>query len=187
MKNIKRLIILSVLIISIINGFCQDTTAVVTLKGNQTADQLFKKAKEWFALSFKSANDVIQLTDAETKTIIAKGEISFGMHSGKYIVPMYYGFTFSSQFKDGRYKYEIIDSRIINGTTREITPILEYKEMTTPEGYNAYLKRHKLGGLVSVEKGVKSANENWPIIVGLPNKLIIDLTDYLNKDKNSNW
>ena len=44
----KRLIIL-LLLITTLCGYGQDTTAVVTLSNNQTADQLFKKAKEWYA------------------------------------------------------------------------------------------------------------------------------------------
>ena len=184
----KRLIILLLLITSILNGYCQDTTAVVTLNGNLTSDQLFKKAKEWYALTFKSANDVIQLSDLDTKKIIAKGEVEFSYRVNSFHFPYIYAFTLSVQFKDGRYKYDLTNTRAFAKEKGGVeTSMEDFKKMQTPEGYRELLKGVKFGGMVNVEKASKQANENYSNMRSIQYNLIKSLTDYLNMDKNNNW
>lgn len=74
-------------------------TGLVTVDTTLTKNELYSKTKEWFAKSFKSANDVIQMDDKEAGIIIGKGNFSDRKSCG--II----NFTLKVQVKDGRYKY----------------------------------------------------------------------------------
>jgi hypothetical protein len=78
-------------------------TELVKVDSAITKDQLFSKAKEWIAISFKSANDVIQMDDKVNGIIIAKGNIP--VNGGLYLDNSRIDFTLKIQVKDGRYKY----------------------------------------------------------------------------------
>ena len=75
-------------------------TEVVEMPG-VTKDVLYSRAYEWFAKSFVSANNVIQMQDKEAGKIIGKG--CYGFDKNKV------NFTLSIYLKDGKYKYEITD------------------------------------------------------------------------------
>ena len=68
-------------------------------------DQLFSKAKEWIALNYKSANDVIQLVDKETSKIILKGNFSTSL----FLKQGWIGHTLVLDFKDGKFRYSYTD------------------------------------------------------------------------------
>jgi hypothetical protein len=68
-------------------------------------DILFLKAKEWIALNYKSANDVIQLADKETCKIILKGAFSTSM----FMKEGWLEHTLVLDFKDGKFKYSYTD------------------------------------------------------------------------------
>jgi hypothetical protein len=76
-------------------------TELVTVDSSLTQEILHYKAKEWFAQSFRSANDVIQMDDKDAGIIIGKG-----LFSTRYTVGDIH-FTMKVQVKDGRYKYWI--------------------------------------------------------------------------------
>lgn len=69
-------------------------------------EKIYSKTKEWFALNFKSSNDVIQLDDRENFTIIGKGAIKVNLMS---FDAGFVRFTIKVQAKDNKYKYEISD------------------------------------------------------------------------------
>ena len=77
-------------------------TEVVEVEG-ASKDQLFARAKKWFATTYKSSNDVIQLDDKENGEIVGKG--NFGITY--YARNPHIGHTISILVKDGRYKYAI--------------------------------------------------------------------------------
>jgi len=70
---------------------------------------LYSRSKQFFVDTFKSANDVIQLDDKESGTIIGKGfsDIYIKIVSSPVAIQMWY--SIKIQCKDGRYKYEIYD------------------------------------------------------------------------------
>ncbi|HZK69306.1 MAG TPA: DUF4468 domain-containing protein [Paludibacter sp.] len=82
-------------------------TDLVKVDSTLTSDELYTRARSWFATAFKSANNVIQMEDKSTGIIIGKGNFSireqFGLASG------HVSFTIKTQVKDGRYKYWIND------------------------------------------------------------------------------
>lgn len=79
--------------------------AVEELSQDLTKDQLFAKAKQWIALNYKSANDVIQLADENEGKIICKGNFPTDMFMKKGWIEH----TMVLDFKDGRMRYTFTD------------------------------------------------------------------------------
>jgi hypothetical protein len=72
--------------------------------------ELYVRAHEWFANTFKSAKDVIQLDDKEAGKIVGKGFYDAGIpksYGGIIHSPLIgsVNFTVEIQTKDGKYKY----------------------------------------------------------------------------------
>jgi len=72
-----------------------------------TKDQLYSVAREWFARTFKSSNDVLQMDDRKAGKLIGKG--SFEIEMTPYLTESYVEFTISIYVKNGKYKYEFTD------------------------------------------------------------------------------
>lgn len=79
-----------------------ERTKVVDVDSVTTAEVLRAKARKWFVDTFKDANEVIQMDDAATNTIIGKGSTEFGAYAGIH-------FTISVECKHGRFRYRIYD------------------------------------------------------------------------------
>lgn len=81
-------------------------TEVVDVDTTLTKHALFNNAIEWLTITYKSANDVIQMKDDESGKIIAKGNLN--------TVPLVLGrpypghttITITISCKNGKYKYE---------------------------------------------------------------------------------
>lgn len=101
----KRVLLLLLAIMPLL-CFSQKYSEVVQTEG-RNADQLYAKAKEWFALSFNSANDVIQLDDPTNKKIIGKGVQSITYTVGKTPTSMDVHYTLMVETKDNRYKQSV--------------------------------------------------------------------------------
>lgn len=80
---------------------------VVPIEG-VTQDALYGKAKLWFANSFNSAQDVIQMDDKQNGVIVGKG-ITIINEPGMQPVRKTWYYTIKIQVKDGKYKAEIYD------------------------------------------------------------------------------
>lgn len=65
------------------------------------ADMIFTKAKEWIAINYKSANDVIQLADKESLKIIVKGNFKTSM----FMKDGWIAHTLILDFKDNKLRY----------------------------------------------------------------------------------
>jgi len=127
----------------------QEYSEIITVDG-KTAQQLYTSAREWFAKTFVSANDVIQMEDPTSGKIIGKGSshISESYIAGKGVgsffttIDWYPNYTLKIEVKDGRYKYELTDIKINSkseaGTTEipfadYLAKIDEYKNGSDPE------------------------------------------------------
>lgn len=80
-------------------------SAIIKVEGI-SKDELYNRAKEWFVITYNSAQDVLQMDDKSAGKIIGKGT-----SSGKYKFMMsntdyYLNYTLSVTVKDGRYRYE---------------------------------------------------------------------------------
>jgi hypothetical protein len=73
-----------------------------------SATDLYIKANEWFARTFNSANNVIQMQDKEAGKIIGKGNITAYGHFKNFESGIW-KFTVSFTAKEGRFRYVISD------------------------------------------------------------------------------
>jgi len=75
---------------------------VVTVE-NTDKDALYGRIYEWFARTYNSANDVIQLNDKENGKIVGKGIFKIDYYQRKPTI----SHTISVYVKDGRFRYVI--------------------------------------------------------------------------------
>lgn len=87
---------------------------VIYQKGSQSELQCV--LREWIAVNFKSAQDVMQLDDVDSGTIIAKGSHTFNTQVMGMPIPNTLDFSLNIKFKEGRFKYKILITDVKNGT-----------------------------------------------------------------------
>lgn len=184
-----KLIIFIILLFPLLSD-AQIHSEVIEVPG-KSADQMYKAAKEWFALTFKSANDVIQLDDPTERKIIGKGVKQVQALVGG--VPSYLNIHFNLlvQFRDGRYKYNIESTELKSASGHSYT-YEELKATATEEGLNAYYNKlninpRMLGSRV-FEDNLKS---NQKLVTDAEIQLkgiIIDMDRSLRKvDDDEDW
>ncbi|MFA9371888.1 MAG: DUF4468 domain-containing protein [Labilibaculum antarcticum] len=125
----KKILIAFMLLCSV-SAFAKEYTEVVEVPG-KNADQLYSTAREWFAETFKSADDVLQMDDPVAGKLIGKGLVKVPIVSGKYSVATNMRFTIKVFVKDGRYKCDITNILIGGG---EGATIDEYESACGYEG-----------------------------------------------------
>lgn len=102
-------------------------------------DELYLRAREWFARTFVSSQEVIQMDDKQGGKIIGKG-VSSGSYSIMLSPILYYlNYTVSVTVKDGRYRYEISPFTI---------------EGTSPDGLYTVYRSGEKGIKYSISKKV---------------------------------
>lgn len=202
MKKLMLIICLNVAL----SCYCQEYSEVVQAEG-KTSQQLYTTAREWFAKTFVSANDVIQMEDPASGKIIGKGSnhISESYVIGKGLTAIftkldwYPNYTLKIEVKDGRYKYELTDIKIKSisefGTTDVayadyLAQIDEYKNGSDPE----WLMANPTGGVKmnkSTAKIFAQTNEaTYKLIQNTKtsiDNLIDDLKANMAKLDTSNW
>jgi uncharacterized protein with TBP-like fold DUF4468 len=84
---------------------------VIKIDTTLSSNELYLRARAWFAESYRSAQDVIQMDDKENGKIIGKGNIKYTsrIFAGSGGTKGWIRYTISIQVKNGRYKYEISD------------------------------------------------------------------------------
>lgn len=83
-------------------------TEVVNIDSTKTKNELYSKAREWFAKTYNSSIKVIQMDDKEDCKIIGKALFQVYHKAMKKDYPSgNINYTISIFAKDGRYKYEI--------------------------------------------------------------------------------
>ncbi len=110
----KKILFLMVALVAAVNLMAQDTPiqcdSVIQAK-DKNVDQLYPMIKAWVASSFNSANDVIQMDDAQNGILICKGAFEYkgpGGSTYRYI-DGYVFYTLKIQVRDGRYKITMGD------------------------------------------------------------------------------
>jgi hypothetical protein len=126
MKKIKNLLLFSALtLFSVSNAFGQKETPklpidsltnkityseVVYVDSLANKQELFSRAREWFAKAYKSSTNVIQMEDKESGKIVGKALMQvYHKALGSNYPSGYINYTISIYIKDGRYKYEVTD------------------------------------------------------------------------------
>ena len=80
---------------------------VITVEGSTSSD-LYISANEWFATTFNSANDVIQMQDKEAGKLIGRGVIQARLKQyGSLKYSGLWNYTLSITTREGRYKYSL--------------------------------------------------------------------------------
>jgi hypothetical protein len=125
----------------------------------KSADQLYSSALEWFAITFKSANDVIQLTDPVQKRIVGKGykEVHTFVKNLDVVLNMY--FTLNVQFKDSRYKYELNSTDIRPAVGNNVYTYEHLQIMATEEGLQDFYRNNNIN-FVSDKKFKENLESN---------------------------
>lgn len=88
-----------------------ERTEVITVEG-VAADELYRRAERWFVDAFADAQEVIQLRDTLTNTIVGKGsERTSFVTTGMAAIAQPYTFTYSVevQAKEGRCRVRVYD------------------------------------------------------------------------------
>lgn len=82
---------------------------VIKLDSTITKDELYSRARHWFAVTFKDANSVLKSESKAEGELIAKPLIKYSQSflSGSSGTGGVIEYTVSIYLKDGRYKYEI--------------------------------------------------------------------------------
>jgi hypothetical protein len=180
MKKLFILLIIAFWIIKFSNA--QHITDVIEIK-EKNADQLYLATKEWFAFTFNSSQDVIQLDDSVKKEIIAKGIKTLNSLSVNLSYPYKYHFNFFIQFRDGRYKYDIEITEITQSDNRY--SYLELKSISTYDGLVSYYKSKGIRVKVLGEKLIhQHANLHAEVLNSLTKdleKIHDDLFNYISK------
>ncbi len=120
-------------------SFAQEYVEVVEVPGKNT-DQIYATAREWFAQTFNSANNVLQMDDPISGKLIGKGTthvsesyVTGGLGSIPITMDWYPNFTIKVSIKEGKYKCEITDiliksSMSVNNYSQIETPFKLYLE-----------------------------------------------------------
>lgn len=83
---------------------------VVHVSDSASADEIYVRAREWFARTYRSSMDVLQMDDRESGRIIGKASFSVTHRAlGANYPSGYFRYTISIHVRDGRYRYEVSD------------------------------------------------------------------------------
>ena len=84
-------------------------TEVVKVDSIITADELYNRARLWFAETYKDANSVLQISDKQAGELVGKGNMKHTPSSwvGTSGVAGFISYTIKINVKDGRYKYQV--------------------------------------------------------------------------------
>ncbi|MFH1001137.1 MAG: DUF4468 domain-containing protein [Bacteroidota bacterium] len=177
----KKVHLLSLLLTLSIMGFSQKPLLFEKIIKTDSLDKedLYSVIYEWFASSYNSSNDIIQMADKENGIIIGQGKIKY--------VPIKYGYICYSGYIDYTVRVDIKDKR--------------YRIVLS----NFYLKNHgtqncQLGLITDAknfsEKGIHKnhQNETWQDIqnkiTAFSNIIFLSLESYTKEERvnnSDNW
>lgn len=175
---------------------------------NKTSKQLYFSAREWFALNFKSATDVLKMDDPEAGKLIGKGSAhisdSYSMSGGLISVPItmdwYPNFTITVAVKDGKYKCDIneifIKKIILGGNPNSPDePFTEYatkkeffKNASDPDWYAKNTQEGEKLSKATLKKVSQAFSSNYRLICKTEERFTELLSSLQKKMKESdNW
>jgi hypothetical protein len=134
-------------------------TEVVSVDTLSNKQELFSRAREWFAKAYKSSTKVIQMEDKESGKIVGKALIQvfykyMGLKPGGYI-----NYTISIYIKNGKYKYELTDffhtGVSVNGYSLDGGACEKILKEKKGAGYLSYDKTYELY-LFQMDENIKA-------------------------------
>lgn len=126
-----------------------------------SAQQLYGYALAWFAHTFKSPKDVIEVKDQPSALIVGKGntQMTWGGMSGTG----YLSFTVEIAAKDNRYKYSFSDLKFQDKSFRyppiDINRLVGVKNKTAEKTRQNVLK--EMNTLISGLKDAMNKKQDW--------------------------
>ena len=108
MKNLTSILLF--IVTSTINSWGQETLIFSKVISTDSVGKakLFATINDWFASTYNSANDVIQMTDKEEGIIVGNGSMSYSYGKMAYLCyEGYIKYTIKVYVKDNRYKVEL--------------------------------------------------------------------------------
>ena len=123
---------------------------------NVDKGELFIRGREWFNENFKSAKDVLQITDKESGELSGKGimdvDYMFNYMGGRRFTT-FVRFQMSVWVKDGKYKYEITNFYIL-GDNGNIEFGLITKSNETNIKFHGYSAKKLNGMYLSIKQTI---------------------------------
>mgnify|MGYP003545391179 CR=1 FL=1 len=109
MKRIFSLLVLSLVIQVSFSQTPLTYSEVVQVDSITSKEEMFERARVWFATSFKDSKEVLQVSDKENGELIGRGVIPFisNVFVGSSATKGLISFDVRIYTKQGRYKYEI--------------------------------------------------------------------------------
>jgi hypothetical protein len=110
----KKYLFLTILVMFFNNLYSQNSkdslisfSKVVVVDSDITAEELYDRARTWFAIAFKDGKEVVQLEDKEQFKLIGKGGFKYNprVYIGSDGSRGYVSYTITIQVKDNRYRY----------------------------------------------------------------------------------
>ena len=147
---------------------------------NVNKNELFIRGREWFNENFKSAKDVLQITDKESGELSGKGimEVHYVFkYMGKREFTSNVRFQMSVWVKEGKYKYEITNFYITGDNAS-----IEFGLITTSNETNVKFPGYSAKKLNEMYLSIKQGAE-------LKAKLLIEnlKLKMSKKSKSSDW
>lgn len=109
--TMKKLFLLSLLLLSFnVLSYGQEPLSFVKVIRVDSIDKskIFIDINQWFAKSYNSANDVIQMIDKDAGVLIGKGSFSYSYGRAIYgCWDGYINYTIKVEIKDNRYRIEL--------------------------------------------------------------------------------
>jgi hypothetical protein len=141
----------------------------VVQEDSLNAKALYSNAKLFIANGFKSAKDVTQLTDDNSNTLVAKGNIQTPIKSMGIYFDAHTNFKLTIQAKDNRYKYSITDF-LFSYQPGTLTRTYEYGLEDNDhrglskkqwEQVKSYINERVLLMIAALEKQMSSRSSDW--------------------------
>jgi len=157
---------------------------VVNVPGKDKVE-LFQMAKKWAALTFVSAQDVIQLDDPQGGRLIIKAIYPYTERRSLIDIPFICEYSLIIESKDERYRYEFTDIGVKNDINSEKYPISEYYHTSTDSGVIMEFKSRgePVPNNYKISQIAKQNKERVERFDTYFNNLILDLKKYMSKEE----
>lgn len=159
-----------------------ERTKVVEVDSVTTADELQARARRWFVDSFKDANEVIQMDDTKTNTIVGKGSFQYRptllVSSNGRVTPI--RFSLEIHCRNGRYRLRLYD--FLQDGLGALGPILS--DSLHCSGSNYY--RTTSGTPTKYHEKI-CLKEAWPQIHAAEVRLLSSLAAAMAKPSANDW
>lgn len=147
---------------------------------NANKDVLFSRARAWFNNTFKDYKSVIAIEDKENGELSGKGLMHFNViweYMGKTALPVDVEFQISVKTKDGRYKYDFSDFRVVYFWTqkRNFSPLTSSVEPTEDWKSTTASKKYRKSYYEQTKEGV---NQNVQLLIQSLKKLTTQSNDW---------